>query len=203
MKEHFCKLPVYMSNKSLLNGTVYVSKSKSSWYWVRMMRWRIDRRRDFEKTALQTSKLSNIKTKALCVICEKLRQNQVAHIPSPMNSVISRLRSEKVKGDSRLKLFFLLTTYGIIMVNNSLTLSCSLGYLFGTNYCNIGQINRQVKVNYMMIILMIHGDPKNFNFVCVVYPMSIVYFVRTHGVSIFFTPDFAWSEEILNWFDAR
>lgn len=88
-----------------------------------------------------------------------------------MNSVISRLRSEKVKGDCVI-LLFLLTTYGIIIVNNSLTVSCSVGYSYGTNYCNIGQINRQVKVNYMMIIMMIHGDPKNFNFVCVVCPIS-------------------------------
>lgn len=61
------------------------------------------------------------------------------------------------------------------MVNNSLTVSCSVGYLFGTNYRYTGQINRQVKVNYMMIIMMIHGNPKNLSFVqlyvlCIQFP---------------------------------
>lgn len=112
-----------------------------------------------DSLALQTS---IIRTKAFCAICETLLLNRVAHNRSPMNSVISRLRSEKVKGDTRMMLFFLLTTYGIIMVNNLQTVPYSVGYLFTTNYCSIGQINRQVKVNYMMII-MIHCDPENFN----------------------------------------
>lgn len=118
-----------------------------------------------------------------------------------MNSVIKQVTFRE--GERRFwldTLFFLLTTYGIIMVNNSLTVSWTVGYLYGTNYCNIGQINRQVKVNYMMIIMMIHDDPKNFNFICVVYQISNTrLWLKYRGilhenklcVEIYLIPDFA------------